>query len=181
MAASLGTMTTGDEAAFGVSAGLDLLSGVFGYLSSLNDQSIANSRADMIRNQAQANATLYAQKSSAEIAQQKVTYLASGVTLAGSPIDVLDQSKLNAQNNIQDILMAGDTQALDQEQQGDNAVTQGRNALVGGVSTAAGVFTKPAMIGVFAGGNTGFNLGASLDAAAGGQGAAANGSPGMAA
>ena len=77
MAASIPQMTTGDEAAFGVSAGLDLLSGVFGYLSSLNDQSIANSRADMIRNQAQANATLYAQKSSAAVAQQKVTYLAS--------------------------------------------------------------------------------------------------------
>ena len=52
---------------FAVSAGLDLVSGVFGYLSAQNAQSVANSRADMIRMNAQANAQRYAEKATADM------------------------------------------------------------------------------------------------------------------
>lgn len=130
---------------FAVSAGLDLVSGVFGYLSSLNAQAVARSRADMIRNEAQANAQRYAEKASADIAQQKVMYLASGVTLQGSPIDVLDNHIRLASEDVSSIEMSGAAEALDVEQQGSNALTQGRNALIGGVSAATGVAAKSQM------------------------------------
>lgn len=131
--------------AFVVSAGLDLVSGVFGYLSSLNAQSIAQSRADMIRMNAQANAQRYAEKAQADIAQQKVMYLASGVTLKGSPLNVLDDNIRIMSENVASIQMSGAAEALDEEQQGSNAVSSGRNAIVGGVAGAAGAVTKSQM------------------------------------
>ncbi len=130
---------------FAVSAGLDLVSGVFGYLSAQNAQSVANSRADMIRMNAQANAQRYAEKATADIAQQKVMFLASGVTLAGSPIDVLDEHIRLASEDVQSIEMSGAAEALDEEQTGSNAMTTGRNALIGGVSAAAGAVAKSQM------------------------------------
>ena len=139
---------------FAVSAGLDLISGVFGYLSSLNASSIASSRGQMIINEANANAQRYAEKAAADQAQQKAMFLASGVTLQGSPLDVLDTSARLAKENIDSIMMSGAAEALDQNQQGGNALTQGRNAIIGGVAAATGVVGKsqltPAQLSIYA-------------------------------
>lgn len=137
--------TSAASGMFAVSAGLDLVSGVFGYLSAQNAQSVANSRADMIRMNAQANAQRYAEKAAADIAQQKVMFLASGVTLQGSPIDVLDEHIRLASEDVQSIEMSGAAEALDEEQTGHNAMTTGRNALIGGVSAATGAIAKSQM------------------------------------
>ena len=142
---------------FAASAGLDVVSGVFGYLTSLNAASIARSRADMIRAESEANAQRYSERSQAEIAQQKAMYLSSGVTLAGSPIDTLDKNAQIAQQNIESIRMSGLAEAFDQKQQGENALTTGRNALLGGISAGAGVVTKGATLSLFAG-KTGFDV-----------------------
>lgn len=133
-------------AMFATSAGLDLVSGVFGYLTALNAESIARSRADMIRAASEANAQRYAERAQAQIAQQKVMFLASGVTLAGSPIDVLDKSAQIASENIQSIRMNGAVDAFDEEQKGENAATAGRNALLGGIAQGAGAVAKGAFL-----------------------------------
>ena len=147
---------------FAVSAGLDLVSGVFGYLSAQNAQSVANSRADMIRAQANADAQRYADKAAHDIAQQKVMFLASGVTLSGSPLDVLDENIRLASEDVQSIEMSGAADALNEQQTGQNAMTSGRNALVGGVAAAATAGVKsqmtPTMLaGIYAQGAQGAN------------------------
>lgn len=121
---------------FAVSAGLDVVSGVFGYLNSRIADQIAQTRADMIRQAAQANAQRYMEKARADTAQQKEMFLASGVTLSGSPIDVLDNSIRLAKENMDSIIMGGNIDAADQSQQGANALNSGRNALIGGLAGA---------------------------------------------
>lgn len=121
---------------FAVSAGLDVISGVFGYLNSNIADQIAQTRADMIRQAAQANAQRYMEKAKADVAQQKVMYLASGVTLSGSPIDVLDDNIRLAKENAASIVMSGEADAVDQSQSGANALNSGRNALIGGLAAA---------------------------------------------
>ncbi|MES2156142.1 MAG: hypothetical protein V4510_13490 [bacterium] len=119
------------------SAGLDVVSGVFGYMDSFNEASIANSRADMIRAAANADAQRYAEKAQADLAQQKVMYTASGVTLSGSPIDVLDHNRRIMSENINAIRRGGELSAFDQEQEARRALAAGRNALVGGFTGGA--------------------------------------------
>lgn len=151
---------TGAGDVFVASAGLDLLSGVFGYLAGLNAQSVANSRADMIRAEADANAQRYSEQATAQNAQRAAMYLASGVTLAGSPIDVLDKQAQIAGENAAAIRMQGETQALDEQTRGDEAEMQGRNALLGGIKAGAGAISTgfgatPTMMRLWAGGEGG--------------------------
>ena len=133
------TMTAGEgaTASYGVSAGLDMISGVFGYLSSLNAQSIANSQADMIRTEAEANAQRYAEQAAQSEAKEKVMYLSSGVTLAGSPVDALATSARIASENISAIEMGGEREVLSAEAGGANDLMKGRAALAGGFVGAA--------------------------------------------
>lgn len=138
--------------AYGVSAGLDLISGVFGYLSSMNAASVASSQAEMIRTEAEANAQRYAEQAAQFEAHEKVMYLSSGVTLAGSPVDALATSARLASENEMAIRMGGEQQALNAETQGVNDENKGRAALVGGFDQATGMSRK--MIGAL-----GFDLG----------------------
>lgn len=123
-------------AAYGVSAGLDLLSGVFGYLASVEAVSAANSRADLMRTEAEANAQRYAEKAAQFEAHEKVMYLSSGVKLSGSPIDVLATTARLAAENIDAIKAAGEREATDQEQRGMEKASEGRNVLIGGIAGA---------------------------------------------
>lgn len=125
--------------AYGVSAGMDLLSGVFGYLSAQNAASIAQSRADLIRIESEANAQRYAEQAAQFEAHEKVMYLASGVKLAGSPIDALATSARIAHENVEAIKMGGEAKAMDEETMASNAEAQGRAALVGGFDRAVGM------------------------------------------
>lgn len=127
---------------YGVSAGLDVLSGVFGYLTSLNAASVAKSRADLMTMEAEANAQRYAEQAAQFEAHEKVMYLASGVKLSGSPIDALATTARIASENIASIKRSGEVEALDQEQLGTNAEIQGRNALLSGLNNGLGMGAK---------------------------------------
>jgi hypothetical protein len=136
------TATSGSSAAagaYGVSAGLDLLSGVFGFLASQEAASVAQSRGDLIRLEAEANAQRYAEQAAQFKAHEKVMYLSSGVKLSGSPVDALATTARIAHENIEAIKMEGDTKALDQDVLASNIESQGRAALAGGFSRAAGM------------------------------------------
>lgn len=146
---------------YATSAGLDLVSGVFGFLSSMEANDAAQSRAQMIRQESEANAQRYAEQAAAHSAQTKVMFLASGVTLAGSPIDVLDNQARLAKENEDSILMSGAAEALDTAQRGVAAEIKGRNALVGSFAGASNNLYKGF------GFSTGFGKGAAADATEG--------------
>lgn len=125
--------------AFGVAAGMDLLSGVFGFLAAGEAADMARSRADMVRMEAEANAQRYAEQAAQFEAHEKVMYLASGVKLAGSPVDVLAATARVAHENMEAIRMGGEAAALNEETSASNSEMQGRAALVGGFNRAAGM------------------------------------------
>lgn len=115
------------------SAGLDLLSGLFGYFAGAQMQQAAESRGRMIRMEAEAEAQRYAEQARSFTARQKLAYLKSGVTLSGSPLDVMDDDILTAQENIAAIRARGDMGQADAETQGEQSMLAGRSALLSGI------------------------------------------------
>lgn len=129
----------GDALLFaGASAGLDLLSGLFGYFASEEAAATAESRGRMLRLEADAEATRYGEQARNAVAQTKLAFLKSGVTLSGSPLDVLDADMLTAQENINAIRAKGAADQLDAQNMGAQALMGGRNALLKGVASGAG-------------------------------------------
>ena len=133
-----GGMTGNDFAAgaYGVSAGLDLMSGVLNFLSAGAAASAARSRGDLMRIEAEANAQRYEEQAQQFEAKEKVMYLSSGVKLSGSPVDALATTARVAQQNVVAIAAQGDQQAMGENVTAVNDEIQGRNALVSGMSKA---------------------------------------------
>lgn len=117
-------------------ATLNILSGVFGYLAAKEATRAAQSRARMIRDEANADAQRYAEQARGFAASQRMAYVKSGVLLTGSPLDVLDHDILIAQENISTIRARGAAQALGAENEAAAARISGRSALVGGIAGA---------------------------------------------
>lgn len=134
----------GAAAAYGTSAGLDLVSGVMGYLSAQSAERMANTRTDMIRMSTAMQAQRYREQADQFKAQQEVMYLGSGVKVAGSVIDVLDHTARIAQENIDSIQMRGEIEAADELNKGREARIAGDNALAGGIISAYGMGLKAA-------------------------------------
>lgn len=121
----------------GADAAINLMSGLFGYLAAQEAAGIAQSRARMIRDEANADAQRYAEQARSFTATQKMAYVKSGVTLTGSPLDVIDHDILVAQENISAIQARGAAQALGAENEAAAARIGGRTALLSGISGAA--------------------------------------------
>lgn len=129
-------------AAYDVSAGLDLMSGVFGFLAAQQNAAAARSRADLVRIEAEANAQRYAEQAAQFEAHEKVMYIASGVKLAGSPVAALATTARVANENIAAIKMQGEADAVAVETGAVNAENRGRSALVSGFGQAGALGLK---------------------------------------
>ena len=119
-------------AAVGASAGLDLLAGLFGFLGGQDGQAEANSRANMIRMEAEIDAQRFSEQAADFKARQKLAYLKSGVQLSGSPLDVLDETARVANENLSAIRARGKSEAFGMERAGLDVAQKGRAALIGG-------------------------------------------------
>jgi len=122
----------------GASSAMDLIGGLFGYLASKEAAGAAESRARMIRMEADADAQRYAEQARGFNAKQRLAYLKSGVELSGSPLDVLDDDMLTAEANIASIRASGAARALGAEGEAAQARIGGRNALIAGISGGMG-------------------------------------------
>ena len=127
-----------EEGGYDASAGLNLLSGVAGYMAAQSASSMYKSQADMLRVEAETDAQRYSEQAQQYIGKQEVGYLSSGVTLKGSPVDALATSARVAGANVQAILMQGDTAAMDKQTEASNAQAAGFSALMTGFAAAAG-------------------------------------------
>jgi hypothetical protein len=131
-------------AAAGVGAGASIYSGIEG-------RKAANEQADMARAQASDEAAevrrLAARQAELEgrnidstIASQKVAYLASGVTLEGSPLLMLEKTRREGAENLEEIRKAGESGSRSSLAQGqaiaESAKSAGRQQLVSGISGA---------------------------------------------
>ena len=117
----------------GASAGLDALSGLFGYLASEDQAAVSESRGRMLRLEAETEAQRYGEQAETFRATQALSYLKSGVQLTGSPLDVLDETARRAAEDISAIRAQGLASQVEQENLGREARARGRMALVGGL------------------------------------------------
>lgn len=123
--------------ALGIGAVGSILSGLFGYMAGQNAQDIYESRARMIRAEAENDAVRYEEQVGRFKATQKLSYLKAGVQLSGSPLDVLDETIRSGHERANAIRAEGASRALDARMGGEQAAMSGRNALVSGVTGAA--------------------------------------------
>lgn len=90
---------------------------------------VANNNAIAARQQAAANAQAQARESRRRIGTARAGYGASGVALEGSPLDIIEQSAMEAELDRQNILYAGDLKAQGYESTATLERSKGKNAM----------------------------------------------------
>jgi regulator of protease activity HflC (stomatin/prohibitin superfamily) len=98
----------------------------------------AEINANMARKEAEADAARYAASARGFKAEQKVKFLKSGVTLEGSPLDILDETSRVASENISAIKAKGEAEFRKFSSQATQYRNAGRAAVLGGYAQAAG-------------------------------------------
>lgn len=82
---------------------------------------------------------------------QSLAFLKNGVTLAGSPLLVLDETMTQGQEEVNAISKSGDAQRTLYNQRAAQTVNSGRAALIGGIGQAAGSAASSYAVGREAG------------------------------
>ncbi len=100
----------------------------------------AQARADEATRQSERQATLEQRNIDDTEQRQKLAYLASGVTLEGSPLLMLEQTRKRGAENIDEIRKSGSASSNAALAEGrataDAAKRAGRQALIGGITGA---------------------------------------------
>lgn len=124
----------------GTTAGLNLAEGIFGMSAADARADSLRSQLSLIRAESEADIVRYADKARGLKAEQSVKYLKSGVTLEGSPLEILDETVRVSSENISAMRAKTTADILTAKSQISAIRGQGRAALVGGFSKAASVF-----------------------------------------
>ena len=132
----------------GSSMGLEMVSGLFNIDAAESQASALRSQASLVRAETAAEIERYKISASRFKSSQKMAYIKSGVKLEGSPLDVLDETALTASENISAIRAQGEAEALKLKSQARNVRAQGRAALVGGLTRAAGLYATYPLYGI---------------------------------
>lgn len=100
---------------------------------------VARRNAQIATQQAEADAARQKQVAFKKIGEMTAAYGASGVTLEGSPLDVLEESVRTAEQDRQNILYKGKLRAMGYESDADLYNLSGENALRTGQENATGI------------------------------------------
>lgn len=87
-------------ALLGASAGLDIFSALMGMRAADIENKSLREQARLLQAESEADIARYGRETAAFKAEQSVRYLKSGVTLEGSPLEVLDETTRVASENI---------------------------------------------------------------------------------
>lgn len=128
----------------GISAGLDIIGGLFGFLAAGQAAAQLESRGRLLRAEAEADAVRHEERGRAFRAAQGVAFGKSGVTLEGSPLDILDESARITSENLSALRARG--AAIEQAQNLKAASVRGRGraALTAGFVSGAKTFALAA-------------------------------------
>jgi len=102
------------------------------------NQKVAENQAIGTRQEAAANAEKQRRAASKTIGSMQANYAASGVSLEGSPLEVLEQSARNAELDRLNILWSGETRAQGYQNTASLEGARGSNAMASGLLSAAG-------------------------------------------
>ncbi len=159
LGASASTAATAGTIASTVGTGLSLFSGLSSIMGGMQSRNEASNQAALAESQAAMRgaeqgrlaakeAMVEQQQSDEARRRQKVAYLASGVSLAGSPLLVMEETRKKGLENVDEILKAGSAaeSAIKAEGriQAQNLKSSGRQAFASGITsgltTMAGAF-----------------------------------------
>lgn len=96
-----------------------------------------NDQANLAQAEASRSADIAQQENDRLRRSQKLAFIKSGVSLEGSPLLLLEQTRQFGKEQVQSILSRGQAQAGVLSTQASQAKNQGRAALVGGIGSAA--------------------------------------------
>lgn len=134
----------------GISTGLSIFSGLSSIVGGGQQQSEANYQAELAAQQAESRAIEQERQSAREARlvqedaddvrrRQKVAFLASGVTLEGSPLLVMEKTRTRGAENVEEIRAAGSAAASSVRQEGriqsNQLKASGRQAFSSGLSS----------------------------------------------
>ncbi len=102
-----------------ISAGLSAVSAISSAnqqkAASKYNQQVAENQAIAARQQAGANAEMQRRSSEKKIGSMQASYAASGVSIEGSALDILEESARNAEMDRQNIIYGGELRAIGSE------------------------------------------------------------------
>jgi hypothetical protein len=128
----------------GTTAGFNILEGVFGMSAADAQAGALKSQLSLMRLESEADIARYAEEAKGLKAEQSVRYLKSGVTLEGSPLDILDETVRVSAENISAMRAKTTADILSAKSKISAIRGQGRAALVGGFAKAASVYAGQA-------------------------------------
>ena len=102
------------------------------------NEKVANQQAVATQQAAAANADKTRRAAQKQIGSMEATYAASGVSLEGSPLEVLEQSSRNAKLDELNILWSGQTSARGYQDTANLEKSKAANAMSSGYMSAAG-------------------------------------------
>lgn len=144
---SLGSLASGFSALSGISS---LFGGVQGLISGNQQSSLAMQHARLAALETERvtarEARLEQDEINRTLRRQKLAYMASGVTLEGSPLLVMEETRRRGQDNIDEILRGGQATGSAQLAEGRIRAKQlkgtGRAAFMTGITNAGNSFSS---------------------------------------
>ena len=125
-----------------VAAAGSIYSGFAGKSAYDAESNLQRQQADIAASEAQVNAKNEAFNQTQAVQNQRLAFLANGVTLEGSPALVLEESKKYGQSQVDAILRQGAAKKALGYAEADISKNKGRAALIGGFTDAAGSLAK---------------------------------------
>lgn len=124
----------------GTTMGLNVMEGIFGMSAADAQAGALKSQLNLMRAESEADIARYAEQTQGLKAEQSVRFLKSGVTLEGSPLEILDETVRVSGENISAMRAKTTADILGVKSKISALRGQGRAALVGGVSKAASTY-----------------------------------------
>lgn len=146
----LATPILGTTLGTAASTGFSLFSGLSSVMGGMRSQAEAGYQSELAMQQAESRAieqerlaakeARMEQEASDEARRkQKVAYLASGVTLAGSPLLIMEETRRKGLENVDEVLRAGEASAnvarTEGRIQAQQAESRGRQAFTSGITS----------------------------------------------
>jgi hypothetical protein len=117
-------------------AGASIYSGLSANSAARQEAALERQQGNIAMSEAQVNAKNEAFNQTQAVQNQRVAFLANGVTLEGSPAMVLEQSKEYGQSQVDAILRQGAAKKALSDAEATITQNKGRAALIGGILQA---------------------------------------------
>jgi len=126
----------------GSTAGLQLLGGIFSMSAADAQAGAMRDQLGLLKAESEADIARYAAEAKDFKARQAQAFMKSGVTLEGSPLEILDETTRISTENIAAMRARTATQLRDVKNKAAAIRAGGRAALIQGVAGAAGTLAK---------------------------------------